>query len=194
MQPTINASIVNNEDEYHCDYVYYSSPTNLSNDDIIILQNNGYVTEKADDENFIKRIVACPGQTITFYVIDDLPTITTYGCVVKNSKGETLQIDESFLDGEPMHLAKPLDSSTLFAKNNFPFYDTFYDALYYHHSFTYTLAENEYFVMGDNREKSTDSRFFGPVKKQDIIGEVQLQVKYGSTLLEAIFEKIKSLF
>ena len=32
------------------------------------------------------------------------------------------------------------------------------------------LEENEYFVMGDNRGNSFDSRFWGPVKKERIIG------------------------
>ncbi len=35
-----------------------------------------------------------------------------------------------------------------------------------------TLKENEYFVMGDNRSYSTDSRYFGPIKKDNISGKV----------------------
>lgn len=34
---------------------------------------------------------------------------------------------------------------------------------------TYFLAKDEYFIMGDNRNDSMDSRDFGPVKKKDII-------------------------
>ena len=33
-----------------------------------------------------------------------------------------------------------------------------------------TLADDEYFVIGDNRGDSLDSRFFGPVKKEQILG------------------------
>jgi len=35
-----------------------------------------------------------------------------------------------------------------------------------------TLKDDEYFVMGDNRMASSDSRSWGPIKKTDIIGTV----------------------
>ena len=38
-----------------------------------------------------------------------------------------------------------------------------------------TLAENEYFVMGDNRMSSLDSRKFGTVLKEDIVGKTWLR-------------------
>ena len=36
----------------------------------------------------------------------------------------------------------------------------------------WTLAENEYFMMGDNRNNSRDSRRFGPVPLNKIVGQV----------------------
>ncbi len=41
---------------------------------------------------------------------------------------------------------------------------------------TYTLKANEYWVMGDHRQNSTDSRVFGPVLKQSIIGKAEAVV------------------
>lgn len=35
----------------------------------------------------------------------------------------------------------------------------------------YTVRENEFFVIGDNRNHSSDSREFGPIKREDIKGK-----------------------
>ena len=40
---------------------------------------------------------------------------------------------------------------------------------------TMILASSQYFVMGDNRLNSLDSRSFGPVNEQDILGHVLLR-------------------
>ena len=37
---------------------------------------------------------------------------------------------------------------------------------------TYTLKSKEYFVAGDNRDHSTDSRVYGPIQRSQIIGVV----------------------
>ncbi|MFH1078578.1 MAG: signal peptidase I [Patescibacteria group bacterium] len=40
---------------------------------------------------------------------------------------------------------------------------------------TVTLKSGEYFVMGDNRVSSLDSRYFGPIERDDIVGRVWLR-------------------
>ncbi|MCX6760529.1 MAG: signal peptidase I [Candidatus Nealsonbacteria bacterium] len=54
-----------------------------------------------------------------------------------------------------------------------------------------TLKENEYFVLGDNRVASSDSRRWGPVPREDIIGRVFFRVwplatltKFGAPVYE----------
>lgn len=36
----------------------------------------------------------------------------------------------------------------------------------------FVLSDNEYFIMGDNRNSSIDSRIFGPVNKKNIVAKV----------------------
>ena len=42
--------------------------------------------------------------------------------------------------------------------------------------FNIKLSENEYFLVGDNRENSFDSRMFGPISRDRIIGKAYLKI------------------
>jgi signal peptidase I len=41
---------------------------------------------------------------------------------------------------------------------------------------TVTLADDEYFVLGDNRDQSADSRLWGPLKRELIVGRPLVQL------------------
>jgi len=43
-------------------------------------------------------------------------------------------------------------------------------------TFDIKLSENEYFLVGDNRENSFDSRIFGPISRDRIIGKAYLKI------------------
>lgn len=98
--------------------------------DIIVLKN-----PRDESQDFIKRIIAIPGDTIT---VEEMAVFI--------NGGQTL---EEYLPPQtPTHTGAYLSQR----KN-------------------IRLDNNEYFVMGDNREHSSDSREWGPITKQEIVGK-----------------------
>lgn len=76
--------------------------------------------------------------------------------------GETVQISEGslFIDGR--HLMEPYLGG-LPANLGLD-------------EFSWTLGDNDYFVMGDNRAHSVDSRRFGPIPSGNIVGSVKFRL------------------
>lgn len=204
MQPTINMSVLSDDDEDHSDIVYYRANSSYKNGDIVIVSNESldYISDP-DVEFLIKRVIALPGQTITFFLTDVVdtdpnPTISYnhyyYDFVVKDENGNSVDIDDSFVKEEMF-----FTDSEYFSLQHFETYKAIFQNLYHYSNdenrakSTITVSPNTYFVMGDNRNHSTDSRVFGSVKSNHICGEVKLQIPYGDSLLKAILNKIKSL-
>jgi signal peptidase I len=78
--------------------------------------------------------------------------------------GETLEIKNSIIT-----IKSPESTSTITLKEDF------LDPKYFRpdirpDNFTITLKSDEYYVMGDNRLSSSDSRIWGPLKSSYIIG------------------------
>ncbi len=203
MYPTINASAESDTDETHIDIVYYNKDKAYQNDDIVIVSNleQNYIKDKNKDvQYFIKRVIACPGQTVTFFLTDKkhekledglFADVYYYDIIVKDSNGKTINIDDSFLKNDmrfsryDYELNKHRPEFEKIFKNIFD--DTLPDS---ERKSTITIKENTYFVMGDNRNTSEDSRYFGAVSYEDISGEVKLHVPYGTNLWSAVFKKI----
>lgn len=93
------------------------------------------------DDHWIKRIIGLPNETIEFK--DDVLYID----------GE--EVVQSFFDEAYVASEKQMSKSGLFTENFGP----------------YTLADDEYFLAGDNRRHSTDSRVVGPFKSEHIMGK-----------------------
>ena len=202
MQPTINNQTTSNNDTTHIDVVYYRAKDHYTYGDIVIISNetDHYIdnTNRSKRVNFlIKRIIACPGDTITFFLtdIDTTNHLYYYDIIVRNKNGEIVNLDESSYIKEQMFLYfDPHDPQTYtdFYKNIAPniINDNITDPS--RRTSTITIGENNYFVMGDNRNNSSDSRSFGPILESDICGNVRLQVNYGETIWNALFKALKS--
>lgn len=120
--------------------------------------------EKTDDENIfiIKRVIGLPGDTVE-YKKDQLYV---------NGK----KMNEPYLDSfkEKLKDGSLIDYFTKINSNyaNFDF-NTDYLTVDSsgNDSFKVTLKSDEYFLLGDDRPISKDSRAIGPVKKSDIISK-----------------------
>lgn len=53
-----------------------------------------------------------------------------------------------------------------------------------------TLGENEYYILGDNRMTSKDSRYYGPITKNKIIGIVNYKISFDENN-EIIIENVR---
>ena len=61
--------------------------------------------------------------------------------------------------------------------NNKEYYENYINSYTASYDFNeITLKDNEYFVMGDNRYNSYDSRNFGTITKNNIIGRVEFKI------------------
>ena len=99
-------------------------------------------SERSDIKELIKRVVALPGETIE--TRNDEIYITQVG------QSEARILDEPYVNQDCKKSGAPYNNDL--AKQ--------------------TIPPDKYFVMGDNRCLSHDSRFFGPIKKSSVIGRV----------------------
>ncbi len=136
-----------------------------------------------DDESqiFVKRVIGLPGETVT--IVDGTAFIT-------DKDGNTYETDQSFVtNGEPIGDYGPYyipekgetittDGIYCYAENGMRVgYSQFLDKYCEVLNGEYTVAENLYFCMGDNRNESHDSRFWDNtyVAENKIIGEAKFK-------------------
>ncbi len=116
--------------------------------DVIVFNPPSESGLAADGIPFIKRIIGLPGDTVSL----------ENGRVFVTRPGESpVRIEEPYLvdgeDGSP--------ALTLCPRPDCPE--------------EWIIGDNEYFVMGDNRPHSQDSRAFGPIDEELILGRAWLR-------------------
>lgn len=120
--------------------------------------------EKTDDENIfiIKRVIGLPGDTVE-YKKDQL-----YVNGKKMNEPYLNSFKEKLKDGSLIDYFTKINS-------NYANFDFNTDYLTVdssgNDSFKVTLKSDEYFLLGDDRPISKDSRAVGPIKKSDIVSK-----------------------
>lgn len=204
MQPTINASVRGANGTVNTDTVYYSRfDKSIDFKDIVIIDGSYSLSGYP----IIKRVIATPGQTIIFRTTGELyaNTDSQFGDEKKFKKVNIYILDAGAEDGSERLLDEPYTKNgTEVALNSqsdierYSFYNTYNRAISNHNflteqgEFRYTLADDEFFVCGDNRNYSTDSRYFGPVTGDHIVGKVKIHIKAGENLFTTLFKAIFS--
>lgn len=111
-----------------------------------------------DHKDLIKRVVGLPGDRINYrdkcIFINGIPVYLTGKDMVKevNSSGVVFKQIEKLGDIEHSIFTEPAQPPHRYKYDNF------------------VVPEDSYFVMGDNRDNSQDSRYWGAVSDRAIIG------------------------
>lgn len=132
--------------------------------------------------NYIKRVIGVPGDTVTYR--NKILTLNQKVLLTKNLEvdypytGDDHRVTEPALyqqtNGDKSYrILLEKNYPTLFLENvqDFPYRD---QCEYDEEGFTCVVPKGHYFVMGDNRDHSGDSRYWGFVPDQYIVGKALL--------------------
>jgi signal peptidase I len=115
------------------------------------------VFRHVDHKDLIKRVIGLPGDHISYkdkiVYINDVPVVLTDKELIKDDNGNLVfKVIEKLEKKKHSIYILPMQ-----------------DYISYPHR-EFVVPKNSYFVMGDNRDNSQDSRFWGEVNDQAIIG------------------------
>ncbi len=122
-----------------------------------------FKTPEDDKTDYIKRLIGLPGDTLEMK--DNLLFINDKKIQVEKKSSEKYKLFD-------------VDRISETLPNNF-YYDVYefvkaFEGLNTNNFNKIRIPENNYFVLGDNRDNSQDSRFIGLIPKQNLVGRAEL--------------------
>ena len=120
--------------------------------DVVVFKTAG-IPLVPQDTHYVKRVVGLPGETVSIdspYVVVDGNRVLdppVFREIAERQNGHCGYVAAGTVSGKTFPLASPSDRIT--------------------------LGVDEYMVFGDNSTNSFDGRYYGPVKRQSIIGKAE---------------------
>ena len=105
--------------------------------------------------NYIKRVIGLPGDKILY---------KNKRLYINDSEYPLLKVEHSF---DPIEIA----DGHVFIENNLQKEYMILNQSNPPFNFEYYVPHGTYFVLGDNRDNSNDSRFWGPVPEENLVGK-----------------------
>lgn len=155
MQPTLN------RDYDQQNVVYIRKNADFTYGDIIVIHKSS--TEEGN-KYIIKRVIGMPGDQISFRPVDENGTLVYYTFRNGTKLDEDYLLRQSDVEYSYDHLVNFATTGTLEQKQCFSRVDGY---------LTYTVPDNQVFVLGDNRQVSLDSSYNGAYSIDEVLGKVE---------------------
>jgi signal peptidase I len=154
--PVLNKKIVQINNPQRGDVMVFKYPKDMSQD-------------------YIKRVVGVPGDKITY----ENKRLTVNGVDVKYTGLEDYLGDERMVYNKQFeenlsgvsHRILNDDSKPTYSREGVDLFPHSENCSYRYEGFTCVVPEGNYFMMGDNRDNSLDSRYWGFVPDKNIVGK-----------------------
>ena len=136
-----------------------------------------FKTPEDNKTDYIKRLIAIPGDRIKL----DSGTIFLNGIEIKQ---QNLR-NEMYKDIEVSKFQEILPNKNTYDVYEFKKNSIFIDTNNFKE---FVVPEDHYFVIGDNRDNSQDSRFIGPIPKDNLVGRAEMVFLSVDTSIASLFK------